>query len=142
MVATERSTLAKRWLKSRRYAFTLIEAAAALVLLSALATLVVQITAWSAVERRSNQRRQIALAEAANQMERLVADRLSLKPQEASEVPLSKTAEEMLPAGKMTTEVHIAADSPDLKRVVIEVNWADQSGESSLPVRLVTWVFR
>lgn len=130
-------------MRNGRRGLGLIEIAAALVLLSALATLVVQIVAWSAAEHRSTQRREIAIAEAANAMERLAAsDAQSLKPHATTEIPLSPTAEAMLPRGKLTSEIAEAKDSPDDKRIVVEVNWLNQAGEPESPVRLVTWVWR
>ena len=112
-------------------------------LFSALATLVAQIVAWSAVERRSTQRREIALAEAANAMERLAAgDSQLLKSHPTTEIPLSPTAKEMLPSGKLTSEIQEPKDPLDGKRIVIEVSWLNQAGEPEIPVRLVTWVWR
>jgi Tfp pilus assembly protein PilE len=130
-------------MKDRRRGVGLIEVTAAIVLLAALTTLVAQIVAWSAAERRASLRREIALAEAANTMERLAAsDSQSLKPHAATEMPLSQTAIEMLPSGRLTSEIQAAAGSSDGKRVVIEVSWLNQAGEQEMPVRLVTWVWR
>ncbi len=130
-------------MRNQRRGLGLIEVAAALILLSALATLVAQIVAWSAAEHRSTQRREIAVAEAANAMERLeTGDSQSLKPHAMTELPLSPTAKEMLPSGKLTSEIQEAKDPPNGKRIVIELNWLNQAGEPELPVRLATWVWR
>ena len=130
-------------MKNRRRGVGLIEVAAAIVLLTALATLVAQIVGWSAAERRASQRREIAVAEAANAMERLAAsDAQSLKPHAMTEIPLSPTAKEMLPSGKLTSEIEDARDPPDGKRIVVEVRWLNQADETELPVRLATWVWR
>jgi hypothetical protein len=121
----------------------MIEVAAAIVLLAALTTLIAQIAVWSAAERRASQRREIALAEAVNALERLAAsDSQSLNPHPATEVPLSGTAKEMLPSGKLTTEIQETTGSLAGKRIVIEVNWLNQAGEQAMPVILVTWVWR
>src|SRR5947209_7289542 len=82
----------------RRHGVFLIEVAAALMLLGALAAIVAETVAWSAAERRASERREIALAEAANAMERLAAtDWESLAPGAATEGTLSPAAKQMLP---------------------------------------------
>jgi Tfp pilus assembly protein PilE len=129
-------------MKHRRRGFGLIEATAALVLLAAMATLVAQIVAWSAAECRASQRRTIALVEAANAMERLAASNpQSLGAHSITEMPLSPTTKEMLPSGRLTSEIQAATGALEGKRIVIEVNWLNQAGEPEMPVRFVTWVW-
>ncbi len=82
-----------------RHGLSLIEVSAAIVLLGALATIVMQALEWTLVERREAERREIALVEAGNAMERLAAAKWeSLAPRASAEEPLSAIAKDMLPA--------------------------------------------
>jgi Tfp pilus assembly protein PilE len=122
---------------------TFVEVAAAIMLLGVLATVVTQCAAWTAGERRAAERREIALFEAANVMERLASeDWESLAPKAAAEDPLSTAAKEMLPGGRLTTEIQLIGDNPAAKRIVVEVQWLNRAGESESPVRLVTWRYQ
>ncbi len=77
---------------------SLIEVSAAIVLLGALATVVVQALEWTLVERREAERREVAMIEAANVMERLAATKWeSLSPRESTEEPLSAVAKQIAP---------------------------------------------
>jgi Tfp pilus assembly protein PilE len=127
----------------RRQGVFLIEVAAALVLLGALAAIVAQTVAWSAAERRASERREIALSEAANAMERLAAtDWESLAPEAATEEALSAAAKQMLPGGRITREIQATTGSPPAKRIAVEVQYRNQAGEAEAPVRLTTWVYK
>ena len=127
----------------RREGVFLIEVAAALVLLGALAAIVAQTVAWSAAERRASERREMALAEAANAIERLAAaDWDSLAPEAATEETLSPVAKQMLPRGRITHEIQATTGSPPAKRIAIEVLYRNPAGEAEAPVRLTTWVYK
>ncbi|HEV3418568.1 MAG TPA: prepilin-type N-terminal cleavage/methylation domain-containing protein, partial [Pirellulales bacterium] len=60
-------------LSVRRNGMSFLEVSVAIMLLGALATVVTQCAAWTAGERRAAERREIALFEAANAMERLAS---------------------------------------------------------------------
>jgi Tfp pilus assembly protein PilE len=121
---------------------SLIEVSAAIVLLGALATVVMQALEWTLVERREAERREVAMLEAANAMERLsVAKWESLSPRESTEEPLSAIAKQSLPSGRLTTEVKAAGDDPAARRLIVEVHWLNRAGEEDMPVRLTTWVY-
>jgi prepilin-type N-terminal cleavage/methylation domain-containing protein len=126
----------------RRHGLSLMEVSAAIVLLGALATVVIQALEWTLVERREAQRREIAMVEAANAMERLAAAKWeSLAPHASAEESLSAIATEMLPSGRLTTEVTAAGESPAARRIVVEVHWLNRAGEEGKPVRLTTWIY-
>jgi hypothetical protein len=81
------------------------------------------------------------MLEAANAMERLAATKWdSLSPRESVEEPLSAVAKQMLPSGRLTTEIKAARDDPAARRLVVEVHWLNRAGEEVSPVRLTTWV--
>jgi Tfp pilus assembly protein PilE len=125
----------------RRLGMSLMEVSAAIVLLGALATVVMQALEWTLVERREAQRRETAMVEAANAMERLAAEKWeSLAPHASAAEPLSAVAKETLPGGRLTTEVTAAGDNPAARRIVVEVHWLNRAGEEDKPVRLTTWI--
>jgi prepilin-type N-terminal cleavage/methylation domain-containing protein len=131
------------FMQIKRRGLSLIEVSAAIVLLGALATIVMQSLEWTLVERREAERREIALVEAGNAMERLAAANWeSLAPRASAEEPLSAIAKEMLPGGRLTTEVKAAGDDPAARRIVVEVRWLNRAGETDQPVRLTTWVYK
>ncbi len=128
------------WVVGRR-GMSLMEVSTAIVLLGALATVVMQALEWTLVERRETDRREVAMLEAANAMERLAATKWeSLSPRESAEKPLSAVAKQMLPSGRLTTEIKAAGDDPAARRLVVEVHWLNRAGEEARPVRLTTWV--
>jgi prepilin-type N-terminal cleavage/methylation domain-containing protein len=128
-------------MQKKRNGMSLIEVSAAIVLLGALAMIVMQALEWTLVERREAERREVAMLEAANAMERLASTKwelLSLSP--SAEQPLSAVAKELLPDGRLTTEVKAAGNDPAARRLVVEVHWRNRAGEENQPVRLTTWV--
>ena len=127
----------------RRHGVFLIEVAAALVLLGALATVVAQTVAWSAAERRASERREIALAEAANAMERLAAtDWESLTPEAATESrsrrPQSKCSPVDESRGRFKRRPARPPPSESRSRCSIAIKRANRKA----PVRLTTWVYK
>lgn len=130
-------------LTRRRNGMALAEVAAATILLAALGAFVAETVAWSAAEQRATQRREIALSEAANAMERTsIAGWAALEPKPSTEMALSPLAKRMLPGGRIIREVTDADGEPAARRIVIEVSWLNQAGERERPVRLTTWVYR
>ncbi len=115
-----------------RRGFSLVEIIAAMFLLATAMTLTVEIVAWSAKERRSADRRQVAHREAANALERLVID-------PSRDIPLSPYAEKVLPGASIEIETTPEPDLPRLARVSVLVRYEDR-GQPAAPVRLTTWL--
>jgi hypothetical protein len=109
-----------------------------LVLLMAVA---VQLLAWVAAERRAAERRQWALEEAANIMDRITAlpwD--SLNSDRLSDVARSSQADSVLPEGNLLVELMDMPGEFASKRVVVQVQWQARPGQRVAPVRLTSWV--
>lgn len=128
----------------RRRGITVIELAAAVLLLGVAMSVTAQLLGAIAYERRAVGRREVAAREVGNLMEHLTArpwDRLT--PDAVKEVRLSEPTANALPGAELavTVDEAAAADVPG-KRVAIRLRWHNRAGEFDAPVRLTTWVYR
>jgi hypothetical protein len=129
--------------RDRRRAFTTCEVAVALLLLVVAMTTTVQVLGWVAAERRGVERRQWAVEEAANVMERLTAlpwDQVT--GERARALVLSEEVRRKLPGPELTIDVGDRGDASGEKRLAIRVRWRSRSGGWEAPVRLTAWVTR
>jgi len=117
----------------------------AMVLLMIAMTLTVKVLDWVANERRASDRRERAIAEVANLMERITTypyDQVT--PELAGRMTLSGAARQSLPDAELTVEVagnrDAAAARPASKRIGIRLRWRNRSGEWDAPVRLTSWI--
>lgn len=129
----------------RRRGITVIELAAAVLLLGVAMSVTAQLLGAIAYERRAVGRREVAAREVANLMEHLTArpwERLT--PDAVKEVRLSEPTANVLPGAELTVTVDEAAAAPEVpgKRVAIRLRWHNRAGEFDAPVRLTTWVYR
>ena len=129
----------------RRGGFTVIEVAAAVLLLVVAMSLTAQLLGVIAHERRAVGRREVAAREAANLMERLSArpwERLTADA--VKDVQLTEPASGALPGAELTVGVDEADAAPGVpgKRLSIRLRWRNRAGEFDAPVRLTTWVYR
>lgn len=122
-----------------RRGFTLVEMSMAALLLAMIMTLTVQILATAVVQRRSADRRQRALYEASNVLERVASLPLGrLTPDTLKNAKLSDATLLALP--KADLKVSITDADHGLKRLVVEVRYSDKGDEVVGPVRLVTYL--
>lgn len=128
--------------KNRRRAFTMVEVAVTVLMLAVAMTTILHVLTWVAMERRAIERREWALEEAANLMERIAAR--PWKDVNAGAVkPL--TLSEHLRGSLPDAELSIAVDEkagPQLKRVAIRIRWRNQAGTWVAPVRITSWMSR
>jgi hypothetical protein len=107
--------------------------------------LTVKVLGWVGVERYSFERRQCALQEAGNLMERLTARPFDAVTNSAGkQLTLSQPARKLLPGGELRVDVveNDPAGGPDSKRVAVLLRWKTRSGEWDAPVRLTSWIYR
>ena len=126
---------------NRRRGFGLLEMAmtGGLILVAMAAT--VQVVGWIALERKAVERRERALLEAENLLERIVAVPWDdLTTESVARFRVSDAASDQLHGPTLKVQVLPSGSPPAQKRVVVEIRWADRSGQSEAPVRLVTWV--
>ena len=127
----------------RRRGFGLIEMAVTGVLIVVSMTVTVQVVGWIALERKAVERRERALLEAENLLERIVSrpwDELTTESMSKSRV--SETTAGFLRSPTLNVNVTSVDDAPARKKVAVEIRWLDRSGRPEAPVRLAAWVYR
>jgi hypothetical protein len=121
----------------------LAELAMGIVLLTIAMTLVVKVLGWTAHQRRAAERRERAVVEVANLMERITAHPFEdVTPELAGGLRLSEAARQALPDSELAVEVG-GGDGPralPAKRIAIRVRWRGSGGQWEAPVRLVSWI--
>jgi hypothetical protein len=137
--------IARFGLLRRRAGSMLAELAMTIVLLIIAMTLVVKVLGWVAHERRAADRRERAVMEVANLMERITAQPLDEVTQEwARRLPLSEAARQSLPGSELAVEIDGSAGlgprPVPAKRIAIRLRWRGSSGEWDAPVRLTSWI--
>jgi len=136
-------TFGSETIKHNRPGFTLIEVAAAAVLMGALLLLLGQAVGWVAVARRAADRRQAALLEASNVLEQLTAMPFdTIQGDMGEKIGLSKTAADLLGKDALQVDVQLVPDEPAAKRIVVAVRYGAQREAPATSVRLVTWVYQ
>jgi type II secretory pathway pseudopilin PulG len=123
--------------------FSIIELLLAGVVIAALLTSVVKFLGVAAGQRRGAERRQVALVEASNVMQRITA-RPWAEVTEASlaEISLSAEAARFLPEGSLAAKLSESPDEPAAKRVALEVRWPGPPGAPPHTLRLMSWMYR
>lgn len=125
-----------------RRGMSLVELIVTLILLGAALGLMAPVLKSAAAQRRAADERQTALAEAASLLEALTARGWEGTSDElADSVELSPTTAAALRDAVLTVDVADEADPPEVRRITVEIRWAERSG-TARPVRLRTWIFR
>lgn len=132
----------RRRSRSRRGSL-LVEVTMSSVLLVIVMVLTVKVLGWVALERRGVERREQAVLEVANLMERVTARPYdAVTPGLARELAETARAAESLPDADL--KIDIAESQPgagrSAKRIAIQLRWRDQSGEWTGPVHLTSWI--
>ncbi len=130
-------------MNSERRGISLLELAAAGVLLAVILAVCAQFFRASAKQRRGLEARRIAMQEVANAMERLCAQPWEqVTPEGAGPIELSEDAEQTLPGGQVEIDVLQPDDEPGAKRITVELRWEPEVGQPPRRVRLVAWKYR
>jgi hypothetical protein len=136
---------AARRARRRRRGSLLAELAMATVLVTIAMTLTVRVLGWVALERRGAERREQAVVEVANLMERITAYPFEeVTPDLAGRLTLSEAARRSLPDPELAVDVsgvdHASAQGLAAKRIAIRLRWRGTTGEWVAPVRLTSWI--
>jgi Tfp pilus assembly protein PilV len=128
-------------------AFTLIEVALTVFLLALAMTSLVKVLGWVANERRAAERRQWAIAEVGNLMDRLTAppyDKITAEAARARGAAVLPEARRRLPDADLAVNVDETnrAGEPPGKRLSIRLRWRIRGGAWEAPVRLTAWIAR
>jgi hypothetical protein len=127
----------------RRPGFGLVELAMTGVLVAAAMVATLQVVGWFALERRASERRERAIVEASNVMERVVARPYeTILSEDLATIRLNESAASFLHGSKLDLKVDSFDDAPARKRITVEVRWLDRSGRPEAPVRLLAWSYR
>ncbi len=127
--------------RSRR-AVALMEVIAAAALLAVLATVCLRMFAFSALERRTAQRRAVAMQEVANTVERVAAlPWAQITSERLAQIELSPNVQQILPGGALKLSVEPSATGPPARKVRVEITWTNAAGGVDAPVRLAYWAF-
>lgn len=128
--------------RARRRAFTLVEITISSLVLSIAMVLTLHVLAWVAAERRAVERRECAVQEVANLMERLTArpwDELTA--QRLAQVTLSQAARSALPGAELTASVDDLSKPVVSRRLTFRLRWRNRAGGFERPVRLSAWTY-
>jgi Tfp pilus assembly protein PilV len=117
----------------------LISAAVLAVILS----LTVKVLGQVGHQRRAAERRQRALVEVANAMERITAFPYGeVTEAHARDLKVSPESTASLPDAELNVNLRDETAAPDRpsRRIAVRLRWKNPSGEWEAPVRLVTWI--
>lgn len=125
-----------------RGGFTVVEVAVATVMVSVLLVVVAQMMSAVAQQRRTSRYRMIALEEAANLTELVMAKSYDQLTQDAiTSVKLSLPARDALPTASLRIELLPIDAVPRGKRVTVEVAWGAEGEGQAKPIRVVAWKY-
>jgi Tfp pilus assembly protein PilV len=124
-----------------RAGFTVIEAAVASLLLTAVFLTAIPTLGWIVRARKSAERHQVAVIAAGNLMERLTAlDWDELTPEKTAHATLPESVLRQLPDAELKVTVTESTDIVAGRRISIELRWPESThGTWSAPVRLTAW---
>ncbi len=129
--------------RPRRPGFGLIEMTVAVMLLAAGMVVTLRVIGWVAVERRAVERRERAVLEASNLLERAVARPWDgLTPDALASLRLDEATTRALPGAALAWGVVEEKEPAPARRITLEVRWRDRAGQAEAPVRLVAWIYR
>jgi hypothetical protein len=129
----------------KRRGSLLAEVTMATVMLAIAMSLTVKVLGWVALERRAAERRQRAVLEVANVMERITSYPFEeVTPDLTRRITLSTTADQSLPESDLVVDVTHSDPGAgrSAKRIAIRLRWKGRSGEWDAPVRLTSWIER
>lgn len=129
--------------RQTRPGYLMLELTAATVLLCVMLGMFVQAVAWTSQERRSIDRRAVALQEAANLLDQLTELPWSeLTPERAKLCGMSAEAAAILPRATLEVALGEPTGEPPARRVAISLHWQGDHGQDDGPVRLTAWTYR
>ncbi len=129
--------------KRSRSGATLIEIAAAALLLAVAMGVSVQVLAWAAAQRRDAETRRNVQQELSNVMERITARPWrEITADVVASAKLTPTTADVVDAARLTGDVRVDPADPDAKQIRLEAHWRGRSGNRESTVRLTAWVYR
>ncbi len=139
------SAYAKENARSTRRGSLLAEMMISTVVLAVILSLTVKVLGQVGQQRRAAERRQRAVVEVANAMERITALPFDeVNEAHARELQVSPESAASLPGAELSVNVRedSAGTGRSSRRIAVRLRWKDTSGGWEAPVRLVTWIER
>ena len=125
---------------TRRRGFGLIEMAISSLMLAAAMAATLQVIGWVAFEARAVARRERAVREAVNLLERVAARPWDdLTTDALARLKISEATAAALPGSNLAIRVATVEAEPARKVITVEIRWNDRTGRPEAPVRLVAW---
>src|SRR5262245_11918968 len=129
-------------MNTSRRGMTVLELTISLFVLTTAMLAIVQLFSATAAQRRTLEKRRMALEAVANQAERIARlswdetapDRLT-----AWEAPAELLA--VLPGAKCTADVSEETGAPKARRIRLQVSWTDSMGQPVEPAAVTIWKF-
>lgn len=129
--------------QNRRSAMTLLEAAVALVILGAAMAILVQLVSLANRQRRASHERMIALAEIANQAERIsLLPWVETAPDKLTTWEASPDLTAAIPQASCSAVVTDGRGPPVNRRIQLRVAWQNAAGQQVDPAVLTVWKFQ
>lgn len=129
----------------KRHGFTIAETAVAVVILGVILGVGLQVMSAAAKAEARLHRRQLAIQEVQNQLERLeLVGWDDLNDDVGKSLALSEAAQGQLREARIVVSVHESEKSetlPEAKQIVVTLTWQEPEEDSPSRVRLTTWRF-
>lgn len=123
--------------------FTLTETICSMIILGALLVFMVTSFRLVDVQTRRTEMHQLAMNEASNLMENLSSRSWNdLTPETAKSVKISESTRNMIPDAKLSAEIIQPEQTPDAKKISIQISYKHLPGQADPVVSLTTWVYQ
>jgi Tfp pilus assembly protein PilV len=127
----------------RHAGFMIIELVVTALLLAIAMTVTVKVLGWVAHERRDAERRQLAVLEVGNIMERFAARPFDeLTADSARGFTLTEPARLSLPGAELNVSVEGVDGPRPAKRLAVRIRWQARAGIWAAPVRVMAWAYK
>jgi Tfp pilus assembly protein PilV len=126
-----------------RRGLSVLEVTLSLLVLAVAIGGLAQLITTAAAQRRASETRRLASQEAANVAERIALlawDELTTERLAAWKPSVELTS--TVPSAKLQLDVASEPSPPEAKRVQIDVQWTDASGQTLDPISLTVWKFQ
>jgi hypothetical protein len=112
-------------------------------LLAILLAVCAQLLSTTAIARRNSERRAIALEEAANIIERVIAVPFAdMTSERLADIKLSPEVQQILPGGVAELVVEDETGELPSKRVSVKITWKGAAGRTEAPARITYWAYQ
>ncbi len=135
---TTRSLAATR--RSASGGLAVIEAIVGLVISLAVLATMAHLLALAASQRRVTEQRAVAVREAGNLMEQVMARPWTeLASEKLGQLALSESCRQRLPDARLRVEATAEGEPASAQQIRIRIDWQDRAGQRVEPVQLVAW---